>query len=257
MKLHFKEAGVGRPLIILHGLFGSGDNWATLARYFAEAGYHAVIVDQRNHGRSPHDPAMSYPLMAEDLQELIETNSWKHPVLLGHSMGGKTAMFHAQRYPDVAAGLVVADIAPRHYPFHHPEVLRALNAVDFSVVRTRRQAEDILRSQLDDPAVVQFLLKNLYWIDQDRLAWRFDLQAVERNIDQIGNALPAGPVLALPVLFLRGGLSDYIQPADEADIRLRFADVSIRTLPGAGHWLHADAPEHFLKEVIGFLDKLK
>lgn len=257
MKLHFKEVGSGKTLIILHGLFGSGDNWATLARSFSDAGFHAVLVDQRNHGRSPHSPSFSYPLMADDLQELIEANGWVEPVLLGHSMGGKTVMFHAQRYAGAARGLIVADIAPRHYPPHHMEVIDALKAVDFTVISTRKQAEEILRAHIQDVTVVQFLLKNLYWADTGRLAWRFDLLSLERNIDGIGIALPEGPALTVPTLFLRGGLSDYIKTADEEDIRRRFKDVRIHTLAGAGHWLHADAPEPFLAEVLGFLHLLE
>lgn len=256
MKLHFKETGSGRALIILHGLFGSGDNWATLAGSFATSGYRPILVDQRNHGRSPHDPTFSYPVMADDLQELITVQKWDRPVLLGHSMGGKTAMFYARRFPESLSGLVVADMAPRAYAPRQQEVFRALNAVDLSVVGTRKQAEELLRSQLNDTAVVQFLLKNLYWDDHKRLSWRFDLQSLERAADEIGKAVPDGPAITVPTLFLKGGASDYILESDDADIRKRFGDVRIRSIAGAGHWLHADAPEEFFREVIRFLEEL-
>ncbi|MFM2136866.1 MAG: hypothetical protein RL021_2266, partial [Bacteroidota bacterium] len=199
----------------------------------------------------------SYPVMADDLQELISDQKWERPVLLGHSMGGKTAMFHARQFPESLSGLIVADMAPRAYVSQHQEVFRALNAVDFSVVRTRKQAEDILHSRLNDAAVVQFLLKNLYWSDHERLSWRFDLQSLEHAVEEIGKVLPDGPAISLPTLFLKGADSDYIRDTDEADIRQRFSDVRIRSIAGAGHWLHADAPSDFFREVIRFLEELK
>jgi len=257
MRLHYKEAGEGRPLILLHGLFGSGDNWATPAKSFAEAGWHTIMVDQRNHGRSPHAPEMSYPLMADDLQELIGQHQWDRPVLLGHSMGGKTVLSHAQRYPGSASGIVVVDIAPRFYAPHHGSVFSALNAVDLSSVNSRKEVEVLLQSRLADAPAVQLLLKNLYWNDRERLAWRFNIQALEQNIEEIGKELPEGPVIDVPTLFVRGGASGYITEEDERVISRRFSNAQVRTVQGAGHWIHADAPGPFTAIVNEFLTGLK
>lgn len=254
MKLHFKETGEGPTLIILHGLFGCGDNWATLAKAFAGSGRHVVMVDQRNHGRSPHDSAISYSLMADDVQELIDRNNWKRPALLGHSMGGKTVMFHAQRHPDTSSALIVVDIAPRSYPPHHGDVFSALHAVDLTAVVTRKDAEAVLHQRLRDTATEQFLLKSLYWNEAGRLDWRFNLPALERNIDAIGAALPEGPDIPTPALFVCGENSGYVSVEDEEAIRLRFSDVTIRKVPGAGHWVHADAPTVFRDTVLAFLE---
>ncbi|MFM2206817.1 MAG: hypothetical protein RL213_792 [Bacteroidota bacterium] len=255
MKLHFKETGEGPTLIILHGLFGCGDNWATLGKAFAGSGRHVVMIDQRNHGRSPHDPAISYPLMADDVQELIVRNNWKRPALLGHSMGGKTAMFHARLYPDTASALIVADIAPRSYPPHHGNVFSAIHAVELAAIASRKEAEAVLHQRLKDTATEQFLLKSLYWNDVGRLDWRFNLTALEENIEAIGAPLPEGPVIPTPTLFICGENSGYVSFEDEEAIRLRFADVTIRKVPGAGHWVHADAPEVFRDIVLEFLER--
>ena len=235
MKLHCKTLGEGRPLLILHGLLGSGDNWAAIARALSAYGFAVTTIDQRNHGRSPHDASMDYRCMAEDLQELIVANSWENPVLLGHSMGGKTAMFHLQLFPGIAEKLIVADIAPRYYPPHHAAVFSALHAADLTVLTSRKAVEDALRSKLTEETVVQFLLKNLYWNEQEKLAWRFNLPVIESHIEDISAALPNTPVVHQPVLFLRGEHSGYIRASDIPVIRQLFPNAEVETVSGAGH----------------------
>jgi pimeloyl-ACP methyl ester carboxylesterase len=253
MKLFFNRIGEGRPLVILHGLFGLGDNWATLARRLAEEGFACYLVDQRNHGRSPHSPDFSYELMADDLHGFLADNGLSDPVLLGHSMGGKTVIRFVQEHPGTAQKLIVVDIAPRYYPPHHQAVLAALQAVDFEQVRSRRQAEEILRNALHEEATVQFLLKNLYWKSDDRLDWRFNLEVLSRSIERVGAAMPEGAAISAPTLFVRGERSGYISAADEAEIRRRFSRVEVVTVPQAGHWVHAENPTGFLEAVLPFL----
>lgn len=257
MKLHYRASGEGPALIILHGLFGSGDNWNTLARAYVESGFKVYLADQRNHGRSPHDPQFSYEMMADDLQQLIKDEQIDRPFLLGHSMGGKTLMFHAARYPEVAPAMIIADISPRYYSPHHDAVIGALRQVNLDEISSRKEAEESLRSALRDEGTIQFLLKSLYWKDSGRLAWRFDLDSIEVNIANVGEALAADVRINIPVLFLRGDRSGYITSDDEVQIRRQFTDSEIKTISGAGHWLHADQPGAFLTETLTFLKAKK
>jgi pimeloyl-ACP methyl ester carboxylesterase len=161
MKLAYREFGVGQPLIILHGLFGQSDNWNTLAKRFAEKNFHVFTIDQRNHGLSPHSDVWNYESMATDLKEFIDTHHLQNPILLGHSMGGKTLLFFELLFPNVAQKLIIVDIAPRVYEPHHDAVLKALNAVDFSEINTRKDAEAILNHDISDFGTKQILLKNI------------------------------------------------------------------------------------------------
>lgn len=254
MKLYHHKIGEGRPLVILHGLFGLGDNWATLAKRMAESfGFACYLVDLRNHGRSPHNPEFNYRIMAEDLREFLQDQHIQDPILLGHSMGGKVVLRFALAHAGIARKLIVVDIAPRFYPPHHQSVLAALHAIDFDIVRTRREAEAILRGALHEEATVQFLLKNLYWVGDERLGWRFDLESISHNIETVGEALPPGAAIATPTLFVRGERSGYIGSGDEQDIRQRFTSVEIATVPAAGHWVHAENPQGFMAAVLPFL----
>lgn len=253
MKLHHKSVGNGRPLIIVHGLFGSGDNWTTVGRGLADHGYNVFLVDLRNHGRSPHDDGMDYALMAADLEEFMEDHALTDVVLLGHSMGGKTAMRHAQVFPGRVSRLVIVDIAPRAYPPHHQSVFEALNSVRLDEVKSRKEVEQLLSHHLSEKPIVDLLMKNLYWSTPERLAWRFDLKAIENAIHSIGAELPSTPKVDLPVCFIRGGKSDYINATDETVIRGTFTNSHFITIPEAGHWVHADQPADFLHSVLSWL----
>jgi pimeloyl-ACP methyl ester carboxylesterase len=163
MKLAYREFGEGTPLIVLHGLFGQSDNWNTLAKNFADKGFHVFTLDQRNHGLSPHSDVWDYEVMADDLKKFIDNHNLENPILLGHSMGGKTVLFFELKYSGIAAKLIVADIAARAYEPHHNDVLKALHAVDFNSITTRKEAEDTMNNYLTDFGTKQFLLKNIYW----------------------------------------------------------------------------------------------
>lgn len=253
MKLFYKHFGEGKPLVILHGLMGMLDNWQGPAKRLAED-YSVYIVDARNHGHSPHDDEFTYQAMADDLLELVEELSLDEILLLGHSMGGKTAMKFAQQHPDYVEKLIVADIAPRNYPVHHQQILKALNSVDLNVVKSRKAAEAIMAEYIPEPGTRQFLLKNLYWIERGQLAWRINLEAITANIGLIGEGI-YDRQFSKPTLFVRGETSDYIQDTDWPEIELGFTDAELVTIPGAGHWVHADAPEVFLDMVTDWLDR--
>lgn len=253
MKLHFREAGSGKPLIILHGLFGFLDNWQTLAKYLSQR-YHVYLVDLRNHGRSPHSPDFNYPLMAADLQELIRDQQIEQPAIMGHSMGGKVAMTFALQYPDQLSKLIVVDIAPKYYPPHHQDILAGLKAVDLQTVRTRGEADEALARYIPEEGVRQFLAKNLYRREDQGFAWRMNLPAIEANIEEVGKETSAGTPFAKPALFIRGSQSRYIVPEqDQALIRELFPAARIETIADAGHWVHAEKPRELFDLVVNFI----
>lgn len=254
MKLFFRQTGEsGTPLVILHGVFGSADNWLTVAKALGER-YRVFTVDQRNHGRSPHSDAFDYEVLAADLYEFIADQELENPVVIGHSMGGKTAMQFAIHYPAAWSKLVVVDIAPKFYPIHHDRILAGLNAIDLATLENRQQAEEILARYEDDPGTRQFLLKNLYRdATTGRFAWRLNLDVLTRDIHLIGSELTGLRITTKPVLFLRGGESGYVLPDDERDIRRIFPNARIETIANAGHWVQADQPEAFVDAVTGFV----
>lgn len=250
--LHSLVLGKGEPLIVLHGFLGMGDNWKTLALKFSDT-YEVHLVDQRNHGRSFHDDDFSYEDMVEDLLNYIESKNLNRVNILGHSMGGKTGMLFAVEHPDLVHKLIVADIAPRFYPLHHQHILEALNAVDFEKVISRNDIEEIFKKHLPEMEIRQFLLKNVYRNSEGKLSYRFNLEALEAQIDEVGVALPSRSVFEGPVLFLKGENSGYISPDDEGLIHAHFPKSEIISISNSGHWLHAENPVDFYNNVVSFL----
>ena len=253
MKLFFKKIGEGKPLIILHGLFGLGDNWATLSKSFAENGFSCYVVDQRNHGKSPHNENFSFEVMANDLLELMNEEKINKTDIIGHSMGGKTAMYFTLKHPEKIRKIVVADIAPRYYEQHHQAIFSALKSIDTSALTSRKEAEESLRNAIHDEATIQFLLKNLYWKDDKTLDWRFGFLEIVKNIENIGKALPEDSVINVPTLFLRGEHSGYINENDVTEIKRIFPQSEIKTILNAGHWIHAENPKDFMEITLKFL----
>lgn len=254
MQLNYKELGQGQALIIHHGLFGSLDNWMTIARQFAEH-FHVYLIDARNHGQSPHSEQWDYPTMAQDLYEFIQQHNIIYPIIMGHSMGGKVAMHFASEHREMLDKLIVLDIAPKDYPPHHQEVLKALNAVDLSKVKSRKEAEEAISVYIKDIAIKQFLLKNMYWKNPEELAWRFNLAVIEKNIDLIGKNSLRNTVTDVPTLFIAGAKSNYILPSDELLIKAYFPQAEIVFFPNAGHWVHAEAPKELFEAVLNFSRK--
>jgi esterase len=254
MQLAYREYGQGTPLIILHGLFGQSDNWNTLAKSFAEKGFHVFTIDQRNHGLSPHSDLWTYEHMAHDLYGFIKEHNLDEPVLLGHSMGGKTVMFFESHYPTVASKVIICDIAARAYPPHHNEVLKALHSVDFDFVKTRKDAESALGLHIADFGTKQFLLKNIYWKDTDNniMDWRFNLKVISDNYDNISCPVP-DYTSNKPCLIIKGSKSHYINEQDEADFKVKYPNAQFEAIADAGHWLHAEKPKEFFEAVMKFV----
>lgn len=253
MKLFYRKFGQGQPLIILHGLFGQCDNWNTLAKQFSENGLEVFIVDLRNHGLSPHSEVWNYQVMSEDILELINDNELQNVILMGHSMGGKVAMQFAVDHPQVLNKLIVVDISPKYYPMHHQHVLDALQAVDFNVVKNRKEAEEILSKYISDFGTKQFLLKNIYWKTETELAWRFNLKVIVEQIENVGEALISDTVCSIPTLFIRGEKSNYILDEDRNSIQDIFPHYTLETIKDAGHWVHAEKPKEFFDCVMKFI----
>jgi pimeloyl-ACP methyl ester carboxylesterase len=253
MILHANTLGKGKPFIILHGFLGMGDNWKTLAKQFSESNFEIHLVDQRNHGRSFHADDFDYEIMAQDLKYYCEINNLKDIILLGHSMGGKTAMLFATKYPELVSKLLVADISPRYYPVHHDAILEGLSSLDFSEIKSRSDADDALSRFVEDTGTRMFLLKNLYWVDKNLLGLRMNLKVLKDKVSEVGEALPIHATFEKETLFLRGNHSEYIGEADEAIIKRHFRNSEIVTIANAGHWLHAENPKEFYEAVINFV----
>ncbi|WP_179344244.1 alpha/beta fold hydrolase [Winogradskyella ursingii] len=253
MILHSNIIGKGKPFVILHGFLGMGDNWKTLARQFAEENFQLHLVDQRNHGRSFHSDEFDYEIMAVDLKRYCDDHNLNNIILLGHSMGGKTAMLFASKYPSYIEKLIVADISPRYYPVHHDAILEGLSNLDFSKIESRGEAEEALSSYVADIGTRMFLLKNLYWVKKGQLGLRMNLEVLKENVSEVGEALPIHLTFSKPTLFLRGDKSEYIGEADEAIIKRHFLDSKIKSIANAGHWLHAENPKDFYDAVIEFV----
>jgi len=253
MILHSNILGEGKPFVILHGFLGMSDNWKTLGRKFAEQNFEVHLVDQRNHGRSFHDIGFDYETLVEDLKNYCDTRNLKDIVLLGHSMGGKTAMLFATEYPELVSKLLIADIAPRFYPIHHDAILNGLQALNFDDIKTRGEADKALANYVPEFGTRQFLLKNLYWVEKGQLGLRINLDILAENVSEVGEALPTYAKFTADTLFLRGDKSEYISLEDEAIIKRHFPEAKIETIKNAGHWLHAENPADFYNAVISFL----
>ena len=251
MKLHYKKIGDGEPLLILHGLFGSADNWGSLAKRLATNNT-VYLVDLRNHGRSPHSNVMNYESMAEDVYELIINEKIDQPILLGHSMGGKVSLKFTDKYPQILKKLIVADIGIKSYPMHHDIIIKGLKNVDLSVVNSRSEATSALSFYVKEQGIQQFLLKNLYWIEKGQLAWRMNINAIESNIFEILSEIKMNNT-NIKTLFIRGELSNYILKEDYPEIKKVFSNLEIETVLNAGHWLHAENPNSFYEKVIKFI----
>ncbi|MBA9077706.1 alpha/beta fold hydrolase [Rufibacter quisquiliarum] len=253
MELHYRTIGEGSPLLILHGLFGYSDNWQTLGKYYAEH-FKVYLIDQRNHGRSPHTPDFSYQHMSDDLREFIDQHQIQDAAILGHSMGGKVAMNFALQHPDKLSKLLVADIAPKAYPPHHDDILEGFHSIDLESLESRQDADDQLAQKVPDFGTRQFLLKNLYRTEDNKFAWRLNLESIEANLDSILGNIESDTPFTKPTLFLRGGNSRYIKPEQDTEqIKRLFPNAEIQTIENAGHWLHAEQPQEFFKLSMAFL----
>ncbi len=255
--LHSKIYGEDKtatPLVILHGLFGMLDNWGTLGREFGEI-YPTHLLDLRNHGKSFHSEEMSHNDLAEDIKNYLEFHNIHKANIIGHSLGGKAVMQFAIKYPEMVEKLIVVDISPKAYPPHHQATFKALKSVDFEVVKSRGEVEKILSEYIKDKSVVQFLAKNLYWTEEKKLAWRFNLPVLTEKYNEfVANAIKFG-VFHGETLFISGEKSNYILPQDNFLIKQQFPKSHITYVKDAGHWVQAQKPREFAEIVKDFLSK--
>jgi pimeloyl-ACP methyl ester carboxylesterase len=256
MQLAYQQFGDrGQPLIILHGLLGSSDNWRTLARRFGQH-FRVYAVDLRNHGNSPQSHLMNFQVMAEDLLEFIRDHDLSPAHLLGHSLGGKVAMQTALTFPAELSKLILVDIAPKEYPPSHESILTALAKIDLDEIQSRQEADSTLAETIDERPIRQFLLKNLIRTDEGRYAWQMNLKGLRENYHLLTKNIEHQPYTRFtrPALFIRGERSSYINPTeDETRILDLFPKAEIITIPNAGHWVHADAPDAVFDAVVEFL----
>ena len=264
MELFYRKEGNGSPLVVVHGLYGSSDNWVNIGKRLAEK--HTVyMVDQRNHGRSPFSDSHTFNDMRDDLLEFFEKHNIEKATLLGHSMGGKAAMWFAADYPEKVEKLVIADIAPKDYLllkedsqfYLHQNILLAMMEIDFSKIKSRNDVDDFMAQKIDDVNIRQFLLKN---VAKDKLnhqyKWRVNAGVLYDHLDEIVSGVNKNwledriPITSYPVIFIRGMKSKYILPEDEPMIKEIYPDSRIIDIPDAGHWLHAEQPELFMKAVM-------
>ena len=255
MQLNYKKIGeTGKPLVILHGVFGFLDNWLTIGKTISEQGFVVYLVDQRHHGRSPHEGSLDFPTLAADLKEFLSQQNLDNPILLGHSMGGKTVMEYAVNNPDTFEKLVVVDIAPKQYPIHHTKLLKGLNALPVEEIETRQQADDFLSTYEPILAVRQFLLKNLYRKEEGGFDWRFNLPVLTSDMGKVGAEITASKPVETSTLFIRGAKSDYILDEDWDNILKIFPNAQLNTIENAGHWVQAEQPKVFVEHLLNYLN---
>jgi esterase len=269
MKLfHRKYGESGPPMLILHGMYGSGDNWVSIARELSSH-FEVFVVDQRNHGRSPHSDVHDYPSMRDDLKEFMDDQGIRKALLLGHSMGAKTIMFFAAAWPERVQSLISVDMGPREYhdmatdsrfAANHSGIIDALMELDLASAGTREDLDRALRTSIGSGRVRRFLLKNVERDDDRNFKWGINLKALKDNLDKVLDGLPADEIIAsggitgFPSLFISGEKSDYIRAGDHQLIRSIFPAAEFAPIPNAGHWVHAEQPELLIKTIRYFLD---
>lgn len=264
MELFYRKEGSGSPLVVVHGLYGSSDNWMNIGKRLAEK--HTVyMIDQRNHGRSPFAGSHTFDDMRDDLLEFFEQHKIEKATLLGHSMGGKAAMWFAADFPEKIEKLVIADIAPKDYLqlkensqyYLHQNILLAMQEIDFSLVKSRNDVDDFMAEKIDDERIRQFLLKNVEKNKKTKqYQWRVNAEVLYDHLDEIVGGVNKNwlddriPITAYPVIFIRGLRSKYIQDEDKELIKEIYPDATVVDIPEAGHWLHAEKPKEFMKAVM-------
>lgn len=254
MKLNFRTLGSGQPLIIMHGVFGSSDNWQTLGKVFSEK-FKVYLVDLRNHGNSPHSEEFDYDFMVDDIVELMYDDGLNDAHFLGHSMGGKVAMHFATKHPDKLGKLIVVDIAPKHYPPHHQQIFDGFRSVDLANLSNRKEADDQMSSVISNFGVRQFILKNLDRRKDGSFGWKLNLEVIQNAIEKVGEGIEGDVSFNGNTLFIAGGKSDYITVNDHELIHHHFPNTIISTVEGAGHWVHAEKPKELSDLVLDFLTK--
>ncbi len=265
MQLAYKKFGQGDAIIIIHGLYGSSDNWIQFARQLGET-HKVYLPDLRNHGDSAHDPVMNLEEMASDLETFIYDHQLSKPIVAGHSLGGRTAMTLARKKPDLFRLLIVLDVAPKGYDIHgdqidaqqHKKIIRALQDLNHQTIYQRSQAEDVIFQYLTSKKISQFLLKNLKRNKDGNYSWKINIDAIERNLDQLFIDVPEkqqspDSINNLPALFVKGDNSNYLKETDLPSIQTLFPTARMEIIKNAGHWLHAEQPGQLLEIIKKFI----
>ncbi len=264
MTLKYRKIGTGQPFVILHGLFGSGDNWFTIAKLL-EKHFEIYLIDQRNHGKSPHSDEFNYNVLTNDLLDFFNEHTIKKAHVLGHSMGGKVAMNFALKYPDMLNSLLLIDIAPKNYnenllqeQSQHKTIIETLCNINLSQIKNRDEANNILSKKIESEKLRAFLLKSLYRNNLGKLEWLLNLQSLKENLENISGGFNNKvweniEITGFPVLFIKGGASNYISKNDEILINKIFPAAEIFEIPNTGHWLHAENPNMLAQKIISFI----
>lgn len=264
MELFFRKTGTGTPLVILHGLYGSSGNWMSMVKLL-DKHFEIYIPDQRNHGRSPHSDEFNYSLLTQDMYDFFMQNKISKAVLLGHSMGGKAAMHFAKEHKELISSLIVVDIAPKNYSssvspesLAHVYIIKVLNQLNLSNIKNREEADEILSRSLHQKELRSFLLKNLLRNKEGHYEWALNLYSIQNNFGNIAGGFSPETwdhvkITDIPVLFIKGELSTYISEKDFSLIYKYFPEAVIKTIEGTTHWLHAEKPEQFAKEILSFV----
>ena len=266
MELFYRNFGEGAPLIIVHGLYGASDNWLSIGKALA-GDFDVYLIDQRNHGQSPHSDTHNYPAMRDDLIMFMDKHDLRKAILVGHSMGGKTVMFLAEAYPERVDSLIVIDIAPTTcHPDDqssqartHTEIINGMLSVDFSQVKNREDVNEKLALTIHSRRIRSFLMKNVSRSREGNYYWKLNAAVIGKELPSIFEGIdlskysPGTGITGFPVLFIRGGNSDYITDDCISDIKQIFPMAEIATIPQAGHWLHAEQPDLLVKTIRYFL----
>ncbi len=265
MRLFYRDIGDRLPIIILHGLYGSSDNWMSIGRELSLK-HRIILVDLRNHGRSPHSPSHSYPDLVSDILELFSELYLSNAILIGHSMGGKTTMLFTQQYPHLVKGQVIIDISPASYcsenPLHcdhlqeHRRIINAMLSLDLQSYSSRQEIDEGLATQIENDRIRQFLLKNVTRSENGKFQWLLNLDAISKNLENLlAGVLPLGEnsKISTPTLFIKGGNSSHIRMHDEMLIKNHFSNYQIQTIHNASHWVHAENPKEVVRYVEDFL----
>lgn len=252
MNLNYKQFGNGTPLIILHGLFGSLDNWQTLARQFAE-NFSVYIIDVRNHGKSPHTSEHDYISIAEDLKEFMQQQNIDKAYFIGHSMGGKAVMQFSILYPEKVLKQVIVDIAPKKYGRGHDDIFDAIFSLNLNTLQSRNEADAQLQKLIPDFGTRQFILKNLERTEEGNYVWKFNLETLFREYENVRGGITSNKPIDVETLVVKGEKSNYITAEDEANFKTLFPKAIIASVSNAGHWVHAENPAELLTLVNRFL----
>lgn len=246
--------GEGKPLLILHGLFGSLDNWVTLGRRWSED-YAVYLLDLRNHGKSPHTDSHTIEDMVDDLVGFIHDHNLDQPVLLGHSMGGKVVMEMALSHPELVGGVIIVDISPRAYERGHDYIFEGIRSLDMDQISSRQEIEEILSQSIKNLSEVLFMSKNINR-SSSGFSWKINVDVLERDYENIIAPIDSGRTYQGPALLIKGELSRYVKPEDGTLLEEYFPKIKHITILGAGHWVHADRPDEFEHVVRHFMEDL-